>query len=79
LTQQAHKHRLAVDHIVEAIKPSLGYVRHHVPVCAKDIIGKRPGDQIGVGEAAELLLGDYFLPKCTLVGHMLHEANRLGI
>ena len=64
-TEQAHKHRLAIDHIVEAVKPRLGHVRHYIPISAKHVIRKWPSDEIHVGDALELVLGSNFLPECT--------------
>ena len=49
--EQAYKHRLAIDQIVEAVKPRLGHVRHYIPVRAKHVIREWPRDEIDVGDA----------------------------
>jgi hypothetical protein len=64
---------------VEAVKPRLGHVRHYIPIRAKHVIRKWPGDEIHVRYALELVLGGNFLPECTLIRHVLREANWLWI
>jgi hypothetical protein len=78
-TEQAHKHRRAINHIVEAVKPRLGHLRHYIPVCAKHVICKWPSDEIHVRDELELVLDSDFPPECTLIGHMLREANCLWL
>ena len=71
--EQAYEHRFAIDHIVEAVKSRLGYVRHNVPVRAKNIVRKWPSDEIRLGDALELVLCGHFLPERTLVGHTVRQ------
>src|SRR5262249_34596985 len=66
-----------IAHMVEAIKPRLGHIRHDVPVGAEDIIREWPSNEVRVRNAPELVLGDNFLPDRTLIGHMLRETNCL--
>ena len=51
--EQAYEHRFAIDHIVGAVKSRLSYVRHNVPVRAKNVVRKWPGEEIRVGDALE--------------------------
>ena len=60
--EQAHKHRFAIHHIVEAVKPRLGHVRHYIPVSAKHVIRKWPRDELDVGDASELVLSSNLSP-----------------
>mgnify|MGYP000487813825 CR=1 FL=1 len=64
---------------MKPVKSQFQFVGHHVPIGTENIVGKRPGGDLGVGDFLEVMLpAKLFLEGC-LVGHEFGEGNGLDL
>src|ERR1019366_3082141 len=77
--EEAHEHCLSIYHLVEAVEPRLGHVRHDVPVSGKNVVRKWPRDEICIVDPLEPIPGSHFHPERSFLSHLFCKANYLRI